>query len=248
MFSASARAAALLWLPLASGCLNPNTYGTPRTTPVGQVQQSLAAELVSYRAVTPEGPGTLGRTDAGNTPVAPSYAFRVGVTDRLDIGGRIANASALGVDVKWNFLRSEVLDVAIAPGAQAFIVWGGAGAGVYTHVYSNLPLMFGINASPDFTIAPSVGLGYGFNSSDSLSYNNAEERTSSTEALLFQAGLGLDFRISPRFAVHPEMSMLTRASGAAGAAGAAGAEMRWYTFGVGFKWGVLPSYGQVSVD
>jgi hypothetical protein len=227
-------------LPLAVGCLNPNTYGTPRTTPVGKVQSSLAAEAVSYRAVTPEQQGGPPRTTAGNSPVAPSYAFRVGVSDRLDIGGRVANSSALGVDLKWNFFRSEVLDLAVAPGAQSFLVWGGAGAGFYSHVYTNLPLMCGINASPEFTVAPSIGVGYGFNSSDDPSYNNPEERTASTEALMVQAGLGLDFRISPRFAIHPAMSLLKRVSGPAGA------ELSWYTFGLGFKWGALPSYGQVS--
>lgn len=136
--------------------------------------------------------------------------------------------------------RSEVLDLAVAPGAQSFLVWGGAGAGFYSHVYTNLPLMCGINASPEFTVAPSIGVGYGFNSSDDPSYNNPEERTASTEALMVQAGLGLDFRISPRFAIHPAMSLLKRVSGPAGA------ELSWYTFGLGFKWGALPSYGQVS--
>lgn len=232
----------LLGLPvLACGCLNPNTYSTPRTTPVRRVQHSLAAEVVSFRAVTPE-EGAEPRTNVGNTVVAPSYAFRVGLTERLDVGGRIANASALGLDVKWNFLRSDLLDVAMAPGMQSFYVWGGAGTDVYSHVYTNLPLLVGINAAPEFTIAPSAGLGYGFNSSDNPSYNNAEERTSSTTALMLQAGLGLDFRISPTFAVHPEMSLLRRISGPAGAT------MSWYTFGLGFNWGALPSYGQVSAD
>ena len=226
-------------LACASGCINPNTYSTPRTTPVGQVQNAMAAEIVSYRAETPESSGR-SHTDTGNTLVAPSYFFRVGLTDRLDIGGRFANGSALGVDLKWNFLKSEVFDMAVAPGTQAFYAWGGAGSdGGYTHVYTNLPLLFGINASPEFTIAPSIGVGYGFNAG-SEAYNNAEERIASTEALMLQAGIGLDFRTSPTFAVHPELSVVRRVSGPAGS------DMIWYTFGLGFKWGALPTYADVS--
>src|SRR6188768_1744011 len=33
---------------LCTGCPNPNTYGTPRTTPVGKIQHNVAAEGFGY--------------------------------------------------------------------------------------------------------------------------------------------------------------------------------------------------------
>src|SRR5215207_1572927 len=84
---------------LCTGCPNPNTYGTPRTTPVGKVQHTVAAEGMSYNIE--QG----GRTDSGTFPNLPSYQLRVGVADTVDIGARITNLTSVGADVKWNFLK-----------------------------------------------------------------------------------------------------------------------------------------------
>jgi hypothetical protein len=235
-------AAALGLSVLASGCLNPNTYGTPRTTPVGEVQQTLAFEVVSYRAVSRFEGTSQSQTEAGNTPLAPTYALRYGLSETLDIGGRFGNFSSLGTDLKWNFFKTDVIDVALDPGVTSFVVFDGIGGdGANVHVYANAPLLFGINPGPELTIAPSVGLGYGLNTNEQA-FNNSQEAIAATEALLLQAGLGLDFRLSSYFAIHPEMSVIRRLSGPAGSA------MIWYTFGLGFSWGALPNYGLPADD
>src|SRR5690349_21254831 len=82
---------------LCTGCPNPQTYGTPRTTPAGKIQHNLAAE------------GIGASSDAGSftVPNVPTYTLRVGVADTVDIGARIANLTSIGADVKWNFIKSD---------------------------------------------------------------------------------------------------------------------------------------------
>jgi hypothetical protein len=220
----------------AGACLNPNTYSTPRTTPAGKVQHAMALEIISYRDSYRDGE-TSQSVHAQTFLAMPTYALRVGASDNLDIGMRIGNGSSPGVDAKWNFLKSKYLDAAAGPGLQTFYFWAGAGGdGGAAHFYGNLPLMLGINASETFSVVPSVGLGYGFGGDAAAVANNAQERAAAAEALLLQAGIGLDFRTSRNFAIHPEMSLLRRLSGPADA------EMTWFTFGLGFDWGALPSY------
>jgi hypothetical protein len=229
------RAAALACALLASACLNPNTYSTPRTTPVGQVQNTAALEVISFSDSRYEG-DSIKSVYAQTSLVAPTYALRVGASDSVDIGARIGNGSALGVDLKWNFFKSKFFDMAGAPGLQTFYVSKGAGGrSGGAHFYGNLPLMLGINPSDRFSIVPSVGLGYGFGRRAAAD-DDALERVASTKALLLQAGIGLDFRISPTFAIHPEMSLLRRVLAPDDT------DLIWFTFGLGFDWGALPRY------
>ena len=228
------RAAALCCALFLGACLNPNTYSTPRTTPVGEVQNAAALEVISFRDSRYD--ETSKSVHAQTSLVSPTYALRVGASDSVDIGARIGNGSSLGVDVKWNFLKSKYFDMAAAPGMQTFYLWDGAGGdGGAAHFYGNLPLMLGINPSDSFSVVPSVGLGYGFGGGAAVA-NNAQERVAVTNALLLQAGIGLDFRTSPTFAIHPEMSLLRRVLGPADT------DMIWFTFGLGFDWGALPRY------
>src|SRR5690606_2747557 len=75
---------------LLTRCPNPNTYGTPRTVAPGKVSHSIAAEWVgwSFKVVAPSDsdsdapPAEL--TESGGFIVPPSYALRVGVSDRSE--------------------------------------------------------------------------------------------------------------------------------------------------------------------
>src|SRR3954465_1617199 len=98
--------ASYLWgvgvLAVLAGCPNPNVYGTPRTIPKGTSQHTVAAE-------------GLGVVGVDKVPVLPTYQYRAGLRDDVDMGFRIANLTSLGFDVKWNFYREKV-DLAVVPG------------------------------------------------------------------------------------------------------------------------------------
>ncbi len=225
---------------LATGCPNPNTYGTPRTTPAGRVQHTVAAEGISYRLQ--DSPQQGGEVATGSFPTAPTYQLRVGVADRVDIGARINNLSSVGADVKWNFLRSESFDMAVVPGFQVFHI-SGSSAGTttgYTQFYGNLPLVFGINLGEAVSFVPTAGVTYGYNSATAVSDNSSA--AASIDGLILRAGLGFNFRISPKFAMHPEVTMLQFLNDDSDA------KVRLFIFGLGFNFGSLPKFGADSEE
>lgn len=216
---------------LCTGCPNPQTYGTPRTTPAGKIQHSVAAE------------GIGASTDAGSftVPNVPTYTLRVGVADSVDIGARIANLTSIGADVKWNFIKSESFDMAIDPGFQFFRLGGTSSDGMGNSVdasvsvlYLNAPLMFGINVSDAVTIVPTAGITYGWANSE-VSSNDETDAASGSTGVMLRPGIGFNFRISERFALHPEITFLKplkdQSTGLL------------YVFGLGFNFGNLPKYG-----
>lgn len=220
---------------LATGCPNPNTYGTPRTTPVGRVQHTVAAEGISYKLK--DSPQDGGETATGSFPTFPTYQLRVGVADRVDIGARISNLSSVGADVKWNFLRTEGFDMAIVPGFQVFHI-GGSTAGTtsgYTQFYGNLPLVLGVNLAESISIVPTAGVTYGYNSATTVTDDSSA--AASIDGLIVRAGLGLNFRISPKFAMHPEVTMLQFLNAENEP------KVRLFIFGLGFNFGNLPKFG-----
>lgn len=220
---------------LCTGCPNPNTYGTPRTTPVGRVQHTVAAEGFSYRVKNPDSAG--GRVASGTFPNLPTYQLRVGVADTVDIGARISNMSSFGADVKWNFLKSESFDMAAVPGFQVFHI-SGSTAGTtsgYTQFYGNLPVVLGINLSDAVTIVPTAGVTYGLNSVSVVS--DDESAAASIDGLILRAGLGFNFRVSPKFAMQPELTMMQFLNADDKAS------VRLFIFGLGFNFGSLPVYG-----
>lgn len=222
---------------LCTGCPNPNTYGTPRTTPVGKIQHSVAAEGFGFSAHDAE----TNTDSSGALPTFPTYTMRVGVADTVDIGARIANLSSLGADVKWNFLKSESFDMAIDPGFQGFYYSASSGGqdtsiGV---IYLNAPLMLGINLGDSVSIVPTVGVSYGI---ATASTNGSAGRDSATgsSGIMLRPGLGFDFRLSERFAIHPEVTFLKTLKGSDEDSSLL------YVFGLGFNFGNLPKYGAGS--
>lgn len=220
---------------LATGCPNPNTYGTPRTTPAGRVQHTVAAEGISYKVQDSAQQG--GETATGTFPTFPTYQLRVGVHDRVDIGARINNLSSVGADVKWNFLRSESFDMAVVPGFQVFHI-SGSSAGTtsgYTQFYGNLPLVLGVNLADSVSLVPTAGVTYGYNSATAVTDDSSA--AASIDGLILRAGLGFNFRISPKFAMQPEVTMLQFLNDDNEG------KVRLFIFGLGFNFGSLPKYG-----
>lgn len=228
---------------LCTGCPNPQTYGTPRTTPVGKVQHTMAAEGFGFNIKYPDVKAADGTTitrpsDSGTLPNLPTYQLRVGVADTVDVGVRVANMTSLGADVKWNFIKGDTFDMAAVPGFQVFHIGssgGGATAG-YTQFYAHLPLVFGINVSDAVTIVPTAGVTYGVNSATVVS-DDGSSAASSVDGLMLRGGLGFNFRVSPKFAIQPEITMLKFLNKAEDAS------VTLFLFGVGFNFGALPEYG-----
>jgi hypothetical protein len=226
---------------LCTGCPNPNTYGTPRTTPVGKIQHSVAAEAIGFkvhRNATSTDPGVDGSV---TVPTFPTYTLRVGVADTVDIGARIANLSSLGADVKWNFIKSDVFDMAIDPGFQFFhlaTTSNGADAS-YSIIYLNAPLMFGINVSDAVSIVPTIGVTYGW-ASATVNTTDTRDSGSGTTGVLLRPGIGFDFRIGQKFAIHPEITFLKTLK--------SDPSTLIYLFGIGFNFGNLPHYGAAAPE
>jgi hypothetical protein len=231
---------------MCTGCPNPNTYGTPRTTPVGKLQHTVAAEGIGAAYKVPE--VTPGTDAAGNPttrvelvshrytlPNSPTYQLRVGVADDVDIGVKFANLSSLGADVKWNFIKGDTFDMAAAPGFQV-MHFSVNGVG-FTQFYGNLPLLFGINVDDSVTLVPTAGVTYSASSDGVISDAASYFAPFSQGGLWLRGGLGVNFRISPKFALQPEVTFLKNF--------AADDEIDslTYVFGLGFNFGNLPVYG-----
>jgi hypothetical protein len=221
----------------STGCPNPNTYGTPRTVPAGHISHSIAVEAIGAHA----GGASV------DLPTAPTYTMRIGAAENLDVGLRVANLTTLGADLKWNFLKGP-FDMAIAPGAQFFYYSTGTSSGSnsasasISGTYLHLPLLLGINLTENVTLVPTVGIMYGaVGGSSSVSSgdgSNDSVKASSNTGVIGRFGFGADFRVSAKFALHPEITIMKgfreRAEGVV------------YLAGLGFNFGTLPDYSDVK--
>jgi hypothetical protein len=220
---------------LCSGCPDPNIYATPRTTPVGKVSHLLALQAARYRFDNTKQVG--GATDDATTPLPPTYQLRIGVVERVDIGVRVGHASSVGVDVKWNFVKTDAFDMAVAPGIQAWYYDScSADGGSHGQVYGNLPLLFGINASDWVSIVPTAGISYGCTSRVTLFGTSASDAARISGPMI-RAGLGVDFRISPKVGLHPELTYLKYIGADSKPA------ISWMVVGLGLNFGALPQPG-----
>jgi hypothetical protein len=224
------------------GCPNPQTYGTPRTTPAGKIQHTVALEgfHVATTTTVPATPATPAqeRSDSVTLPTMPTYQLRVGLGDRVDIGARVANLSSLGADVKWNFVKSESVDVAIDPGVQAIYFGsssGGSSASIFI-LHGHLPLLVGFNFGESTTLVLSGGLAASYVSGTATS-NDTRDSATSAGGIAGRGGLGIQFRVTKKFALHPEVTAMKFFNDAA---------PLWVVFGLGFNFGQLPSYAKGS--
>lgn len=230
---------------LLTACPNPNTYGTPRTVEPGKVSHSIAAEWVGWRfevrRIDQDGQPVAGEplvTESGSVIVPPTYTLRLGVAEQVDVGFRAAQATSLAGDVKYNFYRSEVVDLAVDPGIQ----WMFVGFNVY---HWHMPLLVGVNVSQQLSIVLTPGLMYGVNTynSGNETFDRELDRLLSTDGWYGRLGLGLNVRVSRGFALHPEITFLRSLADDDGSPVRAAMS---YLFGIGFNFGNLPDYGPVE--
>jgi hypothetical protein len=218
---------------LLQGCPNPNVYQTPRTTPKGSVSHTVAAEGIGFSA-TEE---ATGQSVSGFFPTLPSYSLRVGVADEVDIGFRLANMSSLGADAKWNFVRGQTLDVAVDPGVQWFR-WSTTVDNETTSadiVYANLPVLVGINIAEPLSLVIVPGITYAYSSASTS--GGGSDAATSADGVMARVGFGFNLRVSQRFAIQPEVTLLRQFNDDPAAL---------YIAGLGFNFGALPGFDDLA--
>ncbi len=213
-----------------TGCPNPNTYGTPRTTPKGKISHTLAAEGYGFSYDDPDND----ISGSATVPTLPTYQLRYGIVDEVDFGARVANMTSLGADVKWNFVRSPVVDLAVDPGVQYYNITINDSS---THVlYLHGPVLVGVNIAEPVSVVLSPGVTYGVVST-TLETTEDDDVASTSDGVMARLGVGFDFRVSRSFALHPEITFMKsfRDDG-----------LLLYTFGLGLNFGSLPSFADTA--
>jgi hypothetical protein len=226
---------------LLTGCPSPNLYSTPRTIPKGKVSHTIAAEGVGYRVSLKdpdEGDYDNVIDDASwSSPTIPTYILRVGLADRLDFAFRVNALTSVGLDTKFNFVRSSTFDLAIDPMVQ----W--AFALDVTHLH--LPLVVGFNASEDLSVVLTPGVIYGYSDYDFEDDIGGDlARVMAADGLYARAGIGVNVRISPKFALQPELSVIRSLEDPGPNSSFDSVYM--YVFGVGFNLANLPNFADAD--
>jgi hypothetical protein len=222
------------------GCPNPNTYTTPRTIGSRHFQGGVALE--GEGAYTPADPSVLAPSESDETLMPPTWMVRVGLGDRWEIGARVANTSSLGSDVKWNFFRSRRIDLAIDPAFQvAFIRPTNNSGDATTFSFYHLPLLVGVNLSRRASLVFTPGLSWGLASGGSIRFDNGLHAGSDARTgVVGRFGAGVDLRISPGVALHPEVTFLR------GLVSDGYPKTILYVVGLGINFGAMPNYDDVD--
>jgi hypothetical protein len=224
------------WLALAA-CANPNLYAVPRTVEQNHLEFVVAPEVTGFGGSRPgESAGTFERL----VPALPTVGVRYGLSDRVDIGGRLSNLLTTSGDIKWNPIRSPSFDLAIAPGVQFYSVFGIGNSDVEDRTDDSrpvfivhVPVLAGINLSRSFILVPTIGLSYAIAKAPPASASDIEQSQVIQGAFL-RAGLGIDLRLIEHLAVHPEFTVMRGFTEMDG--------YMLYMGGVGFVFGRLPAY------
>lgn len=178
---------ALLALPLLGGCLSSGTFTTARTLPPLELSHTAGLGLYLYP----------GFEDVKYPVPAVSYALRVGIADRLDLGVQATIPSGARIDFKYNPLRTRWLDASVAPAFSAvyFPTEGEAGDGKVALIL-DLPVIVAFNATGQFSVVLHGGPGYLYSPD------------AGGGGLVTRFGGGLRFRIGDTLALQPELTMV----------------------------------------
>lgn len=204
------------------------------------MQGSVALEVEG--AYTPADPALLVSSWSDKSLMPPTCALRLGLGDRWEIGARIANLSSLGGDVKWNFLRSSRIDLAIDPAFQVDLVRPTDDSGnTTTFSFYHVPLLVGVNLSRRVTLMVTPGVTWGFASGGSSRFNNGLRGGSDgSSTVLGRFGIGVDLRVSSNVALQPEITFLRSF------VNGGYPQTIVYMIGLGIKFGAMPNYDDVG--
>jgi hypothetical protein len=98
----------------STGCLLSGNYHSAKTLGKGESSFGTTFSATTYEVVIDETTGDVGRFTLPS--LLPELTFHVGLQDNLEIGGRVGLLQlAMEGDVKYRFLHSDKLHLAIAP-------------------------------------------------------------------------------------------------------------------------------------
>lgn len=231
----------LAFLPLMTGCPSFSTMGLARTLNQGAIQGWVA----------PEGAGAIpinrpaGVTTGGIGWPNIEGGVRVGVTDRVELGGRLG-FNGIMAEGKFGILRPETTDsgfnLSINPGI-GFIGYGagsGAGGGFVGVLTFSVPILMGIDfGGHELVIGPRIIDQLLFGSFSSSSGGGA----SSTVNVFYVGGsVGFAIKVSGGFRIMPEIAVGVPAVAASVDVGSSAFSAVIIQGGVGFLFGSSNQY------
>src|SRR4051812_22691591 len=189
-----------------TGCPSLSTMQTPRTVPQGQVRLGLGFEAVGIKPPA--------RTDSSTGTTTPSQSvtfpqfeltLRYGVTDNLDIGGKLYLIGA-EAGLKYQFLRGP-LDVAIAPAASYISIGSSSGdsSSSISATYLHLPVLFGLNINEN--VAISFGPKFLYTIASVTAGDTSDRASAATSGLWVGGYVSLPLKVGHAFWVAPEINV-----------------------------------------
>jgi hypothetical protein len=220
-----ARLTLFVALVACTACTGQSLYTTPRTVADGRAQLIVAPEygFRTRRVKQEEG------LDSSALPAglpALHADLRTGVGARGEVGIHSDLIGAFGIDGKWNAVRTGPFDLAFLLRLTASAQRGPQTTdGPYRddaslHTFLHLPVLVGFNVNP-FTFVLSPG---------TVTLLDGHGRL--TQGL--RLGAGVQLRLAPWFAVHPEVSWMREVVGPT--------DMGFATVGLGFLFANLPAH------
>ena len=189
-----------------SGCPSLSTMQTPRTVPQGQVRFGLGFEAVGIK--------TSARTDSSTGTTTPSQSvtfpqleltLRYGVTDNLDIGGKLYLIGAeAGFEVSvlaWPARRGDCacrlvhLDWQLQRQLVELI----------SATYLHLPLLFGLNINEN--VALSFGPKFLYTIASVTAGDTSDRASAATSGLWVGGYVSLPLKVGHAFWVAPEINV-----------------------------------------
>jgi hypothetical protein len=171
----------------SQGCIAASTYTTARTVDEGESQHTVGLSMFAMRRDE--------ETRLMPVPM-PSYAFTYGFRNDFDGSVQVSLPGRLRLEAKYNPIRSEYFDVAIAPATYVQLFPGRNGGGddssillgMELPVIANFNFMSSVSLvgyfGPAYAAAPQLGAG----------------------APYFRTGGGLNMR-GDGYAIQPEVSI-----------------------------------------
>jgi hypothetical protein len=184
-----------LALVLLAGCPSLSTMQTPSTVPKNQVRFGFGLEGVGYS-----------ETSGSVTAPQMELSARYGVTDEIDVGGKLYFLGA-EVGAKYQAVRGQV-DVAIAPALSYISISATASDGSdskFSVAYLHLPILIGLNVNDRLTLGFGPKLMYVLASG---SASSGMEASSVTSDGIMTGGYGqIAFRVGDAFWLAPEINV-----------------------------------------
>lgn len=148
----------LLLLVGTTACAAPSAFRPAKTVGAGRFEHAIGFQVTS--PVHLNGPDAAWSENLPGrsfwSPMTPTYALRLGLTDRLQIGGQLGLPYARG-EAQFQFLESRFLDLALGAdigfGASPLSKPGQRGY----HALGALPLIVGVNPFPFLSVVAQVG-------------------------------------------------------------------------------------------